>query len=55
MTKRCILRGVMALVAGLMIGACGDDPIEPSNGNGGSNEPSQKGLSLDYSFVKNYD
>lgn len=42
MIKRCILWGVMALVAGLMIGACGDDPIEPSNGNGGGNEPSQK-------------
>ena len=42
MTKRCILRGLAALVAGLMLGACGDDPIEPSNGNGGGNEPSQK-------------
>ena len=42
MTKRCILRGLAALVAGLMLGACGDDPIEPSNGNGGGNEPSHK-------------
>lgn len=46
MIKRCILWGLAALVAGLMIGACGDDPIEPSGGsgggNGGGNEPSQK-------------